>query len=99
MKIPWLYSINLGISVQNSTIKIGTPNLEEKIRDVVWLELIFYNDYNLLIYTKKYISGALPILSEVIDLITNMVQDSNSVKVTSSEESNDDLSDIEDLVF
>lgn len=97
--IPWLYSVSARISVRNSTIEIGDPSLGEKLRDVVGPELVFCNDHNLLMYPKKHLSRALPSSSKDVDLVTNAADESDSLEASSSEESEDELSDIEDPVF
>lgn len=51
--IPWLYSINARIFIQNLTIELRDLLASKTVRKWVDLELIFYQDYNLLLYFCK----------------------------------------------
>lgn len=97
--IPWLFSVNARISVRNSTIEIGDPRLGEEVRDVVGPELVFCNDHNLLMYPKKYMPKILQHSSDVVTSRIDAANDSDSLEESSSEESEDELSDVEDPVF
>lgn len=90
--IPWLYSVNAQISIRSSTIEIGDPSLGEEVRNVVRPELVFCQDHNLLMYPQKYMPQTIPHSPEPAD-------DSDSLEISSSDESEDELSDVEDPVF
>ena len=48
--------MNATIGICRSRIEIGDPCAGEEVRDVVELELIFSQDYNLLMYSKAILA-------------------------------------------
>lgn len=96
--IPWLYSVNARRSIWSSIIEIGDPSLGEEVRNVVGPELVFCQDHNLLMYPRKY----MPIVqhfSEPVNSTMDVSSDSDSLEISSLDESEDKLSDVEDPVF
>lgn len=99
LEISWLYSVNARISIRNSTIEIGDPSLGEEVRNVVRPELVFCKDHNLLMYPRKYMPQTSQNSLELVTPMIDAANDSDSLEISSSDESDDELSDIEDPVF
>lgn len=54
--LPQLYSVNILISIRQLKIIIGNTLIRELVIEVTGLEIVFYKDYNILIYPKSIIA-------------------------------------------
>ena len=90
--IPWLFAVNAFISIRQSKIMLGDPEIGETVREVQGPELVFHKDYNLLMYPKE----AFPIQPSGKGFVVE-IEDAESSESESSD-SGDELSDIEDPV-
>lgn len=97
--IPWYYSVNARISIRSSTIEIGDPSLGEEVRNDVGLDLVFCQDHNLLMYPRSYMPQAVQHSLEPVNSAMDVANGSDSFEISSSDESEDELSDVEDPVF
>ena len=89
--IPQLYLVNALISIRQLKIIVGDTLISEAMREVVRPKLVFYKDYNLLIYPKSII--VVPINSKVVEL-----KDNNSLDQSKSlDEDEAKALDVEEL--
>lgn len=99
LEILWLYWVNAQILVGNWTIKISNTSFWKQTQDVVRLKLLFCNNHNLLIYSKKFIFKILSLLSKNVDLVINAGNDSDFFKASLLIKIKDELSNIENSLF
>lgn len=89
--IPWLYSVDASISIRQSTIFIGDRTIGEEVRGVVGPEMVFCKDHNLLMYPKAAMATSRAPPKAAVEEVDDESSD------PSSSESEDDLSDIEEI--
>ena len=77
--------MNAIIEICGSRIEISDPYAEEKVRDIVELKLIFFQDYNLLMYLKA-------ILAQLADESDSSEAEKESDSSVSLSEDNESLS-------
>jgi len=76
--IPWLWTVNAIIAIQNSKIMIGDPSSNENIREVVGPELFFCEDHNLLMYPKSIMTAPHVTVEDADDSSSESDEDSDS---------------------
>ena len=92
--IPWLFAVNAVISIRQSKILLGDPEVGEAVREVAEPELVFHKDHNLLMYPKE----AFPVQSAPVGKgFVVEIEDADSSDSESSD-FGDDLSDVEDPI-
>ncbi len=84
--IPWLYSVNVMISIRESKIMVGDSSVGEPVREVIGPELEFCKDHNLLMYPKSVMNSA----SKPVE------NDDDDSDTSDSSESGDEISDVEE---
>lgn len=83
--LPWLYSVDAFISVRLSLIRIGDPSIGETARNITGPELVYHRDQNMIMYPKA-------IRSVTVETVQD--PESGNDEEGSSEESEDELSDV-----
>lgn len=81
--------MNVIIEIQQSIIQIKDSKIEEVIKNIIDLELVYHNDHNLLMYLKAIIS----LFSK-----TTIEFDDNSSNFSASSSLRDELFDIEKVI-
>jgi len=76
--IPWLWTVNAIIAIQNSKIMIENPSSNENIREVVGPELFFCEDHNLLMYPKSIMTAPQVTVEDADDSSSESDDDSDS---------------------
>jgi len=76
--IPWLWTVNAIIAIQNSKIMIGDPSSNENVREVVGPELFFCKDHNLLMYPKSIMTASQANVEDADDSSSESDDDSDS---------------------
>ena len=84
--LPWQYSVDAFISVRRSTIQIGDSSIGETPRYITGPELVYHKDHNMILYPKAIIGPAEAFRKPTFE----------SESDDSSDESEDDLSDIDE---
>ena len=90
--LPWLYSVDVFISIRQSKIMVGDQATGETPRAVVGPELVFCKDHNLLMYPKAILAEAKGIRKHQAH-----VEDYDSSSESSDSEGDEDESDIEEI--
>lgn len=93
--IPWLYSVNAQLSIRRSKIEVGDPSMGEIVREVVGPELVYCHDHNLLMYPKGVLPDSMTARPHHHKAPHVSVEELDSSASSSSEESEDELSDVE----
>lgn len=97
--IPWLYSVNAQLSIRHSKIEVGDPSMGETVRQVVGPELVYCHDHNLLMYPKGVLPDSVTARPHPHKTLLATVEELDLSESSSSEESEDELSDVEDPDF
>ena len=87
------------MSIWHSKIKVGDPSIGETIREVVGPELVDCHDHNLLMYPKDVLPDSMTARPHHHRTPHATVEEHDLSESSSSEESEDELFDIEDLDF
>lgn len=99
LRIPWLYSVNAQLSIRHSKIEVGNPSMGETVCEVVCPELVYCHDHNLLMYPKSVLPDSITARPHHHRTPHATVEELDLSKSNSSEESKDELSDVEDPDF
>ncbi len=62
--IPWLFAVNVVISIRNSKIKVGDPTINEESKAIIRTELVFCKDHNFLMNPKAILTPASKLIKE-----------------------------------